>query len=465
MFRLICLLLLAGAVQARPDIFANREWEPNFRVLRSTFLEQVDGAAGPAERQVFTCLLELKDLQLRRCDTPGALPAAPDDTLRSQAGGCYRAEYEISLEVFSGKGRRRVSRASRYHHEEFTLESSRLEGVEPRRWRHFQLDLPPGRYTWWVEFQDLNSRRHLRREGEFQVRDLSGETAAISGLWLLAEADSLDPDPLAARPFVEEKGGAHPPELVVYYEVWSRKERELELSSLILDRRDRERHRRTLARVYPAGVTHNLLRVPLHELGSGDYQLELRLTEPAADKSPRKDRGRRKRPANLSWQGDESLPQGDPHRRSARFTVRWRGEPVNPSDLDRAVEQLRYVLPVRRFKELQEAPMGRKKALFDEFWVSVDPTPETDSNELMAEYYRRAEFADRRFSWSRFAGWRSDRGRIYMIHGDPDQVERYEGDLDYPAWERWTYEASGREFIFMDRQGFGDYQLVINPGD
>jgi GWxTD domain-containing protein len=82
---------------------------------------------------------------------------------------------------------------------------------------------------------------------------------------------------------------------------------------------------------------------------------------------------------------------------------------------------------------------------------------------LLAEYYRRAEFADRRFSWSRFAGWRSDRGRIYMIHGDPDQVERSGGDMNEPSWERWSYEESGREFYFLDRMGFGDYQLVLDP--
>jgi GWxTD domain-containing protein len=292
------------------------------------------------------------------------------------------------------------------------------------------------------------------------VLDLEREEQALSALWLLAEADSLDPDPLRSAPFVEERGGAHPTELIVYYEVWSRRAVTSTLSSLIIDRRERERHRRGIERAWPAGVTRNLLRVPLRDLGSGEYLVELSL-----DGKERE--GRRLRRERAAWRApgeegevDEELAR----RRRARFSVRWSGEPSDPVDLDRAVEQLRYILPPKRFRDLQEAPMSRRKALFDEFWDSVDPDSSTEANELMAEYYRRAEFADRRFSWSRFAGWRSDRGRIYMINGDPDQVERGGGGMDEPAWERWSYENSGREYLFIDRQGFGDYQLALDQG-
>lgn len=466
MLRLLLLLLWASPLWARPDIFLSRDWEPEFRVLRSSLLaEQEDGRA-PLERQVFTCLLSVSDLQLRRCDAAGGpAPGGPADgiALSDSAGatGCYRAEYEISLEIFAGEGRRRHSRASRYQHESLTLESSRPDRLEPRRWHHFQVDLKPGLYTWWVEFQDLQSRRHVRREGRFRVLDLEHEDEAVSALWLLAEADSLNPDPLASRPFVEERGGSHPTDLVVYYEVWNRAAATRRLESLIVDRRDHERHRRGLDRAWPAGVTRNLLRVPLGDLGSGDYLLELKLGDGAGES-----RRRRRELERPGWRppGGREDEKDSAHQRWSRFTVRWSGEPGNPSDLDRAVEQLRYILPVKRFRELQDSPMSRKKFLFDEFWSSVDPDTSTESNELMAEYYRRAEFADRRFSWSRFAGWRSDRGRIYMINGDPDQVERFDGDMDQPAWERWSYEGSGRDYLFVDRQGFGDYQLVIDQG-
>jgi len=447
---MLLLLVFALRVEAAPDIFSNREWEPDFRVRPTSLLVDEDGR--PREQAVLTCLLSVSDLQLRRCDRPGG-PGGPVDSLANPA--CYTAEYEISLEVFQGKGRKRVHKASRYLHQSLRLDRSHPEHLEPRRWHNLAVDLEPGDYTWWVEFQDLQSRRHVRREGWLRVADLSRAQRALSGLWLVSGADSTVLDPLAARPFVEDRGGAHSQDLAVFYQVWSREADSLTLESTILDRRGTDRHRRALRRPYSAGRTANLLQVPLQDLGSGDYQVVLKVLDESDGRKSRR----------LEWGEPRNAGQGDPPgQRSARFTVRWRGEPGNPGDLDRAVEQLRYILPTKRFRELQDAPMSQKKQLFDEFWHSVDPSPDNEANELMAEYYHRAEFADRRFSWSRFAGWRSDRGRIYMIHGNPDQVERSEGGLDSPAWERWSYEESGREFFFVDRLGFGDYQLVLDPG-
>lgn len=452
----LCLLALAcTGAWARPDIFAGREWEPDVRVVRGTRLSVADSSGGPMEQQVFTCLISQGDLQVRRCDRSATT------TVGDSLAPCYKAEYEITLEIFSGKGRHRKNRASRHHHEALALESGRASSLDAWRWTHFDVELPPGRYTWWVEFKDLLSRRLVRREGEFTVLDLGKSDMALGRLWLLAEADSLAPDPLASPPFLEQRGGAHPPELVVYYEVWSRHAAELQLESRIVDRRDRERHRRTVDRSYPAGVTRNLLRVPLHELGSGEYRVELALHgKEGARRSRKGPASSRRLPwREDAWWDEDALATWQ----AGLFSVRWQGEPVSPSDLDRAVEQVRYLLPPRAFKEMQEAPMSRKKILFDDFWASVDPSPGDEVNELLGEYYRRAEFADRRFSWSRFAGWRSDRGRIYMLYGDPDQVERQDGDLDQPSWERWSYHESGRDFLFVDRQGFGDFQLVLNP--
>lgn len=444
------LLALALAAGAAPDFFGGKEWEPDFRAI-ATSRFQADSSGGATHLQVFTCLLSTDDLQLRRVDSP--VPGADGSVEADSAGAaCYRGEYEISLELFSGEGRERRSAASRYERFEFTLDRAGRDAPGRQRWHHFEVELPPGEYGWWVEFQDLNSRRSKRLDGELVVEDPAAKAWALSGLWLLADVDSLKPDPLSARLFVEEKGGAHPDQLTVYYEIWTPVPVELELKTRILDRRDRSRHERVLVRSFDTGISRNLLQVPLAELGSGDYRVELDLREPGA--KPEKKR---------FWFFGGGDDPARARSRTAPFSVRWRGEPGTPRDLELAVEQLRYVMPRKRFKELQDSPMGYKHRLFEEFWATLDPTPDSDRNEMMQEYYRRAEFADRRFSWSRFAGWRSDRGRVYMIHGDPDEIERQEGDLDRPSWERWSYRESGRSFLFVDRQGFGDYQLVIEP--
>jgi hypothetical protein len=56
-------------------------------------------------------------------------------------------------------------------------------------------------------------------------------------------------------------------------------------------------------------------------------------------------------------------------------------------------------------------------------------------------------------------GWRTDRGRIYIIYGPPDDVE-HQTDQQFREFEIWRYNKANREFVFWDRDGSGDYQLV-----
>ena len=55
-------------------------------------------------------------------------------------------------------------------------------------------------------------------------------------------------------------------------------------------------------------------------------------------------------------------------------------------------------------------------------------------------------------------GWRSDRGRIYILYGEPERVESYSNQSD-GIYEIWEY-PSGIKFIFLDRNRFGNFILI-----
>ena len=59
-------------------------------------------------------------------------------------------------------------------------------------------------------------------------------------------------------------------------------------------------------------------------------------------------------------------------------------------------------------------------------------------------------------------GWRTDRGRILLIYGEPDEYDRYPFSNDNKAYEIWRFFSvqGGVEFIFVDRRDMGDYELV-----
>lgn len=115
------------------------------------------------------------------------------------------------------------------------------------------------------------------------------------------------------------------------------------------------------------------------------------------------------------------------------------------------------------------------------FWKRRDPTPETPVNEFREEHYRRIAFANDTYFEGK-AGWRSDRGRVYIMFGPPDFFETNPGGgrgflfgaqaptAEFPS-EVWTYreipglksQDSRVDFTFVNYYAAGSYQLTDNP--
>lgn len=134
----------------------------------------------------------------------------------------------------------------------------------------------------------------------------------------------------------------------------------------------------------------------------------------------------------------------------------------------------------KAFKKL--ATDDEREHFIEEFWRRRDPDPDTDENEYREEYYERIAYANENFA-SGIPGWKSDRGRIYIMYGKPDEREThpsggaynresYEGGgstSTYP-FERWFYRhlpgvGSGVEIEFVDPTGSGEYRIARNPDE
>jgi GWxTD domain-containing protein len=133
--------------------------------------------------------------------------------------------------------------------------------------------------------------------------------------------------------------------------------------------------------------------------------------------------------------------------------------PVYTTDLDDAINQLRYIAKGGDIRKMKKAKGEEKQRMFNEFWLAMDPTPGTDQNELMEEYYRRVDFSNSNFRGLR-DGWLTDRGMVYIILGPPDNIERYPFEANSKPYEIWSFYRLNRDFIFVDETGFGDYRLV-----
>jgi GWxTD domain-containing protein len=131
-------------------------------------------------------------------------------------------------------------------------------------------------------------------------------------------------------------------------------------------------------------------------------------------------------------------------------------------------EPLRYIVKGADYKRIAEAEEAARDSLVTEFWRQRDPDPETPANQLREEFYRRVAFSDMRFAAAgsgksdakALAGWETDRGRIYIKYGPPKEVHHQMAEQGSPPYEIWFYPSLDLYFVFRDKTGSGDYELV-----
>jgi GWxTD domain-containing protein len=163
---------------------------------------------------------------------------------------------------------------------------------------------------------------------------------------------------------------------------------------------------------------------------------------------------------------------------------------------DQAIDKIFYIsTPAQRhqLKELQS--QEAVDAFLENFWAKLDPYPDTPENEFKEMYLQRYEYANEHFRYGPILGSRTDRGRIYIIFGPPDEIREEPvfqelswqdqvaiGDNSYQfsqarvkAYEIWNYYESATDkvrtystnflcktFVFGDLTGCGLYTLVYS---
>ncbi|MEQ9310639.1 MAG: GWxTD domain-containing protein [Balneolaceae bacterium] len=140
------------------------------------------------------------------------------------------------------------------------------------------------------------------------------------------------------------------------------------------------------------------------------------------------------------------------------FRSYWQNMPASLLNLDIAIENMKFIVGENEIKRLKSGNSQEKEKKFRAFWDSKDPTPNTVYNELMAEYYRRVDFAFKEYrNPGNPIGYESDQGEIYIKFGPPDSKER-QFPTNGKVLEVWKYP--NRTFLFERTTGFGDFVLL-----
>src|ERR1051326_6256881 len=146
-------------------------------------------------------------------------------------------------------------------------------------------------------------------------------------------------------------------------------------------------------------------------------------------------------------------------------------------------EEVPYIITSEERSAFKKLGTDEERENFIEsFWERRNPNPGSPENEFKEEYYRRIAYANEHFA-SGLPGWKTDRGRIYIMWGPADEIESHPsgGTYERPPqegggepstypFETWRYrylEGIGTNVIleFVDPPMTGEYHLTIDPGE
>ena len=133
-------------------------------------------------------------------------------------------------------------------------------------------------------------------------------------------------------------------------------------------------------------------------------------------------------------------------------------------------EEVRYIITAAERSAFQALPTDAERLYFiDQFWARRNPTPGAGQNPFKEEHYRRIAYANGRFSTA-VHGWQTDRGRIYITFGPPDEIDSHPngGEKTPLPYEQWLYrylEGIGNDvhMDFVDVMRDGSYRMTMDP--
>lgn len=295
----------------------------------------------------------------------------------------------------------------------------------------FSLDLPPGKYTLSMLITDRESKRTSRVEKKVELKLPQTDQIGVSGL-MLTTSRLLDVElNTPVNPVVNPNEIDCHAEIFCFFDIFrSNPQKEMNLELSVLNDQEEVQNIDTLTIFGGERLASYFMSVDCSELIFGKYSVRL-----IADYCETKQESR------------------------CKFTRNSSGLPGSIADLDKAIQQLSIIASRDEMQELLAFPKSEREKKLVEFWDKIFPTPGEDTNGKMKEFYRRINYVNQQFGDGR-EGWGTDRGRVYLVYGRPTDMEKQVFVDQQAPTEIWYYSHLGKQFVFRDENGFGDFRLV-----
>lgn len=339
----------------------------------------------------------------------------------------YLAKYSVNL-VVSNSEETSVIESKSWEKELRSLDYNITTSPKSYNLESQTLLIKPGIYKAKCVVEDIETKKYFSATFNLNVQKFT-DSVSISDIILIEKEDAQK----RLIPNISRIISNNNKSLKFYYEIYSPIKDTLEIVYNLKTKDDKEILTKTEKIISEAGKTIVINSIDSLNLTMGAYKL-----------------------IAFVKKGDYKFS------RTKNFVSKIFGFPNSITDLNESIDQLRYIASTSEISFIDEGETYEEKLKrFVDFWRSKDPDPTSEINEVLIEYYRRIEFANKNFK-GYSDGWRSDMGMIYITLGQPDNIERHPFESDSRPYEVWYYNNINREFVFVDYNGFGEYRLINN---
>ncbi len=300
---------------------------------------------------------------------------------------------------------------------------------------YFTFVLESGGYEVFVEIIDLNTKHHLARSNILVLYPLN-QGIAISNLVCM---DSLAFNGL--RPELNilnivkkyEKPGTR---FSGYFEVFSATEDSVRLDYRIYNQRGEAKVSYNEVAYFTDNIVRKLLPLKEYVTLPGRY-----------------------------WLIIEARSGGQKQVIRQPFEIKYWKPSKTLAELefgDFGISALEYVADTKEVKQILSADSTQRELLVEDFWAKRNPNPESPQNGIREEFRNRVDYTIRNFSNTLYdrAGWDTERGKVFIIHGEPTEIQHRFLPDNPSRYEIWFYKNLDRQFVFLDKKGYGLFRLI-----
>ncbi len=296
------------------------------------------------------------------------------------------------------------------------------------------LFLPPGDYVVKVSIFEQSTKKRFEKDKKIKVEDYSTQPLSISDVMIVSRLSDNE-GKKTITPDVERNVGIVDTFYLFYFIYKNNEDQKVDVNCRIIDSENKEVYINKETIDLSNGLAFQnqvFMAVPTTDFGYGKYTIQISAAS-----------------NNYNAESNSTFQNLSPDF------------PAPLKDIDLLIDQLQYIAKDDEMKYMRDGKdSAERQKRFLSFWKKKDPSPNSKRNEVMQEYYMRLMTADKFFSTTYTPGWKTDMGMVFIIFGQPSNIERHPYEMDQKPYEIWDYYEDNKQFVFIDNTGFGDYRLI-----